>query len=471
MKPILKLLLVALLVSVPIFFISTVFQQKEALRLELLETKRLLDSVQETNERVGELVIPKFRTYSRLHRQKEDEFRRMLDDYVGYHNRVTSGQVAPRYARCSLAHGYGNCWQQFVSCALYAMVSKRALLLTRRFWDKTNPFMNTLQLFYEPPPVLLFRENITELSVPLYGPDNETKWNQFSWLEKASTCANLEEAFGNAPYLGLSGVQGFDYFADHIRDNPNHQLLHKLPTNFYQILFDYFWKLKPEWQAEIDACKKGHFGKFTIGLQMRGNDAGGIHPLIPLDIFMQAGELLAADAPVPYDDVVFLIATPDKKAVQEAQAIYGTKKIVYFEGSEERGTAKGNIVSFLTMWLLGDCDDVVTSESSSYGTNAAARTGIVPVVCNHARVCYRRLTPQPCSYNPFPTAREDCAKGLNSTMFRYASVESHCGFFFRYYRDCVSYGCPDPHDSFPHRPLPPWPPNLCPLNETKAASE
>lgn len=50
----------------------------------------------------------------------------------------------------------------------------------------------------------------------------------------------------------------------------------------------------------------------------------------------------------------------------------------------------------MTWWLLGECDEVITTEASSYGTTAAARTGITPIVCNHHKYCMRRLSPTPC---------------------------------------------------------------------------
>lgn len=55
-----------------------------------------------------------------------------------------------------------------------------------------------------------------------------------------------------------------------------------------------------------------------------------------------------------------------------------------------------HLKGLLNYWLMGDCNELIVSEISSYGTNAAARTGLKPVVCTHERVCYRRLTSDPC---------------------------------------------------------------------------
>eukprot|EP01116_Phalansterium_solitarium_P013000 TRINITY_DN2980_c0_g1_i1.p1 TRINITY_DN2980_c0_g1~~TRINITY_DN2980_c0_g1_i1.p1 ORF type:complete len:487 (-),score=137.56 TRINITY_DN2980_c0_g1_i1:89-1549(-) len=452
---------------VPMLLLGFQYQEMLSLQARNAELNRLVHLIERNASDAEAIVIKPLRTYSPLHREKEEWLRKWLDEYIDFHGQVTRGEVQQRYAKCSLAHGYGNCWQQFVSCALYAMMSKRALLLVRRSWDPGNPFMNRFEEFYEPAPVKLFNSNASMMNEPIYGPE-EKKWQNFGGtLATASGCYNLEEYLSTIPYLGLSGSDGFDYFADHLRDNPNHELLHKLPSNFYQIIFDFWVKLKPEFRAEIDRFKREKFGKYTIGLQMRGNDAGGVHAMMPLEIFLQAGELLAADAPVPYEDVVFFVASPDADAVHAAQKVWGDKKVIYYEGSQERGTLMGNTVGMLTMWLFGECDDVVTSEGSSYGTNSAARTGLIPVVCNQNRVCMRRLTPQPCSYTPYPAQKDDCVQNKSKTFKTFSSIEAHCGYFFRSNRDCLDFGCRDDYNSFtPHHPLPPWPKQPEGCNET-----
>lgn len=80
---------------------------------------------------------------------------------------------------------------------------------------------------------------------------------------------------------------------------------------------------------------------------------------------------------------------------------------------------------------------------SSYGTNAAALAGRprpsvipvslylsslssvlphfglvigkIPVVCSHERICYRRLTSEPCQFMPFPIRQSPCAQA-NTTL-------------------------------------------------------
>eukprot|EP01116_Phalansterium_solitarium_P019295 TRINITY_DN5331_c0_g1_i1.p1 TRINITY_DN5331_c0_g1~~TRINITY_DN5331_c0_g1_i1.p1 ORF type:complete len:485 (-),score=128.15 TRINITY_DN5331_c0_g1_i1:256-1710(-) len=404
-----------------------------------------------------------------LHLQKERFFQKMLDDYLVYHRNVTSGVLPPRFLMCSMSNGYGNAWQMFVSCILYAMLSDRAVIIVRRHYDTDNAFMNTFQELYERPPVKIMNEGPIEfLNTSFFGPPREIDW---PWMDfsQVSYPVHVKDRKHDEQFLSVSGDEGFNYYADKLRESPRMGMLHKIPSNFYEMIFRQFVKLKPSYQSFVDEFKRKHFGAYTIGIQMRGNDPHGLHAVVPFYVYLQAAELLAADCPGPWDEVVFFVASQDYKAVQEAQAIYGTRKIAYFNASQERHTLEGDHAAALTIWLLGECNDVVSSESSSYGTNAAARRGIVPVVCNSDRSCMRRITPQPCSYLPYPVKPETCSDEAGSdnpcagSFHRFSTVEGHCGAVFRKDHDCEYVGCRDQYNSFaPYRVMPRWP--LCNLS-------
>eukprot|EP01116_Phalansterium_solitarium_P020001 TRINITY_DN5771_c0_g1_i2.p1 TRINITY_DN5771_c0_g1~~TRINITY_DN5771_c0_g1_i2.p1 ORF type:complete len:486 (-),score=149.99 TRINITY_DN5771_c0_g1_i2:443-1900(-) len=465
------------LVAILGFMFNTAYQQKEILVARVAQAMAKQNAL--LHQKASAESSPDDKSHRDYRRQprnfeKEAWLLRKLDTYVEFHKNVTSGVLPPRYLACQLMNGYGNCWQLFVSCVLFAMMSDRAFFVET--WVSDNPFVMTMQEFYLPPPVRIYQENINNRT-PLYGPQNGKTWPELTSIEQVSMCRNLLDWRPEDPYLLVNGPSGFDYYADHIRDNPHHELLHKLPYNFYSIIFNYWWKLRPQYQAEVNRFKREHFGKWTIGMQIRGWDHGGVIPVIPLNVFLQAADVLAADAPVPPEDVVFFAVTQDKEQVERFQSIFGTQKLIFYAGNASAGTDPAmnkNAYGLMHMWLMGEVDELITTEQSSYGCNAAARTGLVPVVCNHLRVCVRRLSAQPCSYNPFPTYRmlEDvpgarttlnnvtCYRNASATFKRHSSVESHCGFFFRHVYDCVRHGCENPHDSF-RRPLPHWPPQPC----------
>jgi hypothetical protein len=83
-------------------------------------------------------------------------------------------------------------------------------------------------------------------------------------------------------------------------------------------------------------------------------------------------------------------------------------------GPQGRYYKEADLVSQITQWILGECDDVMASEYSSFGISSqffgilkeklhiglvgASRGGIIPLICTGERFCYRKLTPTPCGY-------------------------------------------------------------------------
>lgn len=73
-----------------------------------------------------------------------------------------------------------------------------------------------------------------------------------------------------------------------------------LPSNYFQIMLHYLWRLNDELQKEVDQFKAKYFGLFTIGIQIRAptfrtdkkeeKDHKGM-PVPPLGIFAQAAEV------------------------------------------------------------------------------------------------------------------------------------------------------------------------------------
>lgn len=80
---------------------------------------------------------------------------------------------------------------------------------------------------------------------------------------------------------------------------------------------------------------------------------------------------------------------------------------------------------------MGECDDVVTTEASSYGTTAAARTGLFPIVCNHHKFCFRRLSPTPCQDTPFLYEQPDpCLLQKRKYAHQFLTApDNSCGYY------------------------------------------
>jgi hypothetical protein len=85
------------------------------------------------------------------------------------------------------------------------------------------------------------------------------------------------------------------------------------------------------------------------------------------------------------------MATQNTALIQDLKKYYGPKVIFYdgkitttFESDKE-----GQKVSLITWYILSEADEMVTTEASSYGTTAAARSGKHPVVCTHHKYPHR----------------------------------------------------------------------------------
>jgi len=72
--------------------------------------------------------------------------------------------------------------------------------------------------------------------------------------------------------------------------------------------------------------------------------------------------------------------------------------VLYYEGVVDgnRAALEGNTVAVASFWLLGECDEVIGTEISSFSYVAAARRGLKPILCNAVRHCFRSLKAEPC---------------------------------------------------------------------------
>jgi len=231
--------------------------------------------------------------------------------------------------------------------------------------------------------------------------------------------------------------------------NPYHgqALLEYFPSNYFQLLFEFLFRLNAELQKKVNDFKRAKFGLYTIGIQIRAptlTEAGQLDhkgfPVPPLPLFAQAAQHLTyLQSSVPPSEVVWYVSTQNTSLIKQLQNSYGQDKIIHFEGkittTFEIGD-EGKKVSLLSWWILGECNDIITTEASSYGTTAAARSGISSVVCTHHKYCFRRLSSTPCQDTPFLVDQPgyegmECLKKENRTFPHQflTSPESSCAFY------------------------------------------
>lgn len=68
---------------------------------------------------------------------------------------------------------------------------------------------------------------------------------------------------------------------------------------------------------------------------------------------------------------------------------------------------------------------------TSYGITAAVRTGMFPIICNHHKFCFRKLSQTPCQDTPFLAEQpEDCLVSKRKKIHQFlTSPENSCGYF------------------------------------------
>lgn len=91
------------------------------------------------------------------------------------------------------------------------------------------------------------------------------------------------------------------------------------------------------------------------------------YPQLDFRAFFQAAYTLAVNAPVPFKDVKFFLATSDRDVLNMAREWYGQDKIIFYDGKLEAASKDGFGIGLITFMLMSSCDDIVGTELSSYG--------------------------------------------------------------------------------------------------------
>jgi len=358
---------------------------------------------------------------------KERKFRAKLDKYTQLHKDIIAGEKPPRFVQCVLINGWGNVFQEAVSCMIFAMVSHRAVIFNTRNIEGYMPFREYLPVEHMP---------FNGYRMDLLG-----KYKEYIIPRFNLTCLD----FNVVSHKELVTIHlTYDWFAPNILINPYHgeAFLEDLPPNYFQVIFEYLWDIKQDLKDELMEFKQKYFGKFTVGIQIRhptinqkGEKDHKGFPVPPPELYVQAAEQLSRfQTKVDYKDVVWFVATQNTEIIKTMQDSYGKDKVVWFNRTITTTFdphPEGQRVSIQTWWLLGECEEVITTEASSYGITAGCRTGRFPIVCTHNKFCFRRLSQTPCQDTPFlPDQPEDCLLHKKKKLHQFlTSPENSCGYF------------------------------------------
>eukprot|EP00696_Hemimastix_kukwesjijk_P013164 gnl/Hemi2/2652_TR940_c0_g1_i1.p1 gnl/Hemi2/2652_TR940_c0_g1~~gnl/Hemi2/2652_TR940_c0_g1_i1.p1 ORF type:complete len:463 (+),score=87.93 gnl/Hemi2/2652_TR940_c0_g1_i1:84-1472(+) len=272
-----------------------------------------------------------------------------------------------------------------------------------------------------------------------------TAWVDFSASELLLCGGNLALTFADSQYLV---VQSNQYFVPLLFHNPEYttNLCEAFSgSDIFQPTFKMLFNPKPALLKEIDSFVQQHFYRTgengervrlqTIGLQIPKQTQSFFEQRINQEAFyFRCAEFLTRAT----DDVVWVLATDSPEIRKQAHDMYPTRVVSFgfqeptpplpsppppaappLSVMEEEGVAEGSAPreenklsrsdatrEFIEAWLIGECDDVITS--NTFGYFAHSRTSIVPHIVTSGLQCYQQLSSQPCFQHWFKLSGLTC---------------------------------------------------------------
>jgi hypothetical protein len=409
--------------------------------------------------------------------------RNMLLEYVNLHHKImdpADSSVPKRYVVIDdePLTGLGNRFQVMVSVFLYAMLSRRAILID---WPEVKPSLHwnaeesvamlpMHQLLENPGfdwDYSHFKDRMEEFKCA-----NQTNYKEGddTWFQCCSEtyaefsgnfdkfrngiqCRNISRyrgveeifqcgLFAQEPSDQVVRIMTWEYFVPQMELNPYYR--HLIRRVFQQDsgaaggnegIVDVFtplcrFLLRPvsEVRSRINKFKRDHFGDFTLGLQIR---RVGINKLNETqeDIFWNCAVQTTADhilesAKKKSATVKWFLATDSPETRQRALEQFGDR-VVINDAPISRNNSEGIVNGFIDMWLLSECDDIIVSAASTYGKIAFGLRGISPKYVNRQSQCVRRSGWQPCffQFEKFNLRYVDFFKGLYKKSPYFETIE------------------------------------------------
>eukprot|EP00276_Gloeochaete_wittrockiana_P010354 CAMPEP_0184652296 /NCGR_PEP_ID=MMETSP0308-20130426/9997_1 /TAXON_ID=38269 /ORGANISM="Gloeochaete witrockiana, Strain SAG 46.84" /LENGTH=447 /DNA_ID=CAMNT_0027087095 /DNA_START=169 /DNA_END=1512 /DNA_ORIENTATION=- len=166
------------------------------------------------------------------------------------------------------------------------------------------------------------------------------------------------------------------------------------PGRAFPVILDTLLRLPPGLQNKINIFRAQHFSpsSFVIGMHVRMRE----HKFMRAGqekLFWQCAKVLASTMSGGRNVSFFLAA--DRDATKElAVAALGTD-LAFVEYPFDRKSEAGMNAALMDIWLLGECNELVLSSSSTFGAIAAARTGVIPHVITTNDMCVGLIQSDP----------------------------------------------------------------------------
>jgi len=99
------------------------------------------------------------------------------------------------------------------------------------------------------------------------------------------------------------------------------------------------------------------------------------------------------------------------------------RKTVAFEMGQS--AIPGKVAATITSYLMSESDDIIVTESSSYGGVSAARGGLRALFCVSYQICLRRMRAVPVGWYGGVIHKIPCLQSLNTPIKLHAPDQSH----------------------------------------------
>lgn len=355
--------------------------------------------------------------------------RRALEEYVKLHHRIMDPDD-PQPKRYVLVDdepeaGLGNKFEFMVSAFLFAILSKRALLID---WPEVKSFKHwnaeeivglpSMEQMLESPGFdwdLSHFDHRLHFSCPgrtkvyddrrtccFVSSANESlgcfDQPQYQGTEEMIQCRDFE--YNQAELVIL---HGWDYFVPNLALNPFYRdrIERLFPDgDIFKPLARFLLRPVASIQKTIDDFKSQHFGNYTVGLQIR---QVGINKLNVTQerLFWEAALVSMQEKMLSLGtvrlNVKWFLAT-DTLQVRKSALDRFPNWIVFRDVRIARDDPQSVIDGLIDLWLLASCDDIVVSAASTYGKVAFGIMGRPPKFVNRNDVWGQKTDWQPCFF-------------------------------------------------------------------------
>eukprot|EP01097_Dermamoeba_algensis_P007824 TRINITY_DN5015_c0_g2_i2.p1 TRINITY_DN5015_c0_g2~~TRINITY_DN5015_c0_g2_i2.p1 ORF type:complete len:251 (+),score=49.51 TRINITY_DN5015_c0_g2_i2:693-1445(+) len=211
-------------------------------------------------------------------------------------------------------------------------------------------------------------------------------------------------------FIFVHASQTFDYFGSGMMYNPAHKFYKKYPPNYFSIMFNFLFPLRPPVRQKVDRFVREQLGKYSIAIEWSRVEpwkqmSAPLPPNPPISlIFQSALSLSSQQTAVEVDDVTWFLVNTNSTTAKSLQSKVINSIVTYSSIKDQDDEEDDETRQLIELYIMGMADEVITMETSSFGSVAAARTGRHAVMCGADGFCMRKLTSQPVQMFPMPPA-------------------------------------------------------------------